>query len=68
MLVVRYATLDDYEAVLVINDNVYEGLDNVPAMYKSFIADLNTMLFILEIYNTVVSSLTLPAPKCRAQT
>ena len=55
MLVVRYATLDDYEAVLAINKNIYEGLDYVPAMYKSFIADPNAMAFVLEINNIVVS-------------
>ena len=55
ILVVRYATEDDYEAVLAINQNVYGGLDYVPAMYKSFITDPNTRAFILEINRIVVS-------------
>ena len=60
-------TKDDYKAVLAINHNEYEGLDYVPAMYKSFISHPNAMAFILEINNIVVSLLTLSVPVCRCK-
>ena len=44
---IREATLDDKEAVLGIDDNVYEGSDYLPVYYEHFIGAPNITPFVL---------------------
>ena len=43
-----------YQAVMAIDDNVYEGEDYLPIFYHDFIKDPLTRCYVLEIDNTVV--------------
>ena len=54
-IVVRRARLDDYEAVLDIDRNVYDDLDYLPTMYHTLVQDPNVDPFLIEIDGKVVS-------------
>ena len=51
---IRYATLDDYDAVMAINETIFQGADYLPEMYTEFITDPTTRCYVLEINNAVV--------------
>jgi len=44
---VRRATFDDLEAIVDINDNVYEGLDYMPALFYTF---MHSKLHVIYVY------------------
>lgn len=51
---VREATVDDEEAVLNIDRNIYFGQDFLPFYYKTYMSCVNTTSLVAEINNTVV--------------
>ena len=51
---VRRARLDDYEAVMALNRNVFEGLDYLPSMYSMFLHDKSVHNFVVELDGKVV--------------
>ena len=53
----RRATLADYDDVMNINENVYEGADYLPARYYSFCQDPQRHMFVAEDDGKVVSRL-----------
>ena len=55
-LKVRYATAEDYQGVLAIDNTVMAGGDYLPARYMSFIQDPCTTCYVLEVDQTVVSN------------
>ena len=52
--VVRYARIADYQHVMNINDNVYEGTDYLPELYHHYLNDAKSVAYVLEIDNDVV--------------
>ena len=54
---VRLATVDDYERVLDIDRNLYDGEDYLPYKYHKFLRDPNRSVFIGEIDGKAVSEL-----------
>ena len=50
----RYATVEDYDAVMAINENILDGADYLPAVFNDFINDPMTRCYVLEINNIVV--------------
>ena len=54
-ITIRKATLADREAVLAINDNVFDGRDYLPALYDSMINSPNTQMFVLLLKDKTVS-------------
>ncbi len=52
---IRRATHDDYEAVLAINDNIYDGQDYMPTLFHQFLQCKQFVVYVAEINNTVVS-------------
>ena len=51
----RLATLDDREAVLDINRNLYAGLDYMPFLFNSYVTDTDRTSFVLEVDGKIVS-------------
>ena len=51
----RRATLNDYEAVMDINRNVYSGFDYLPYEYKQFTKSPNRIGFVGELDGKVVN-------------
>ena len=51
---IRYATAEDYKAVMAIDDNIYDGADYLPVFYHDFINDPMTRCYVMEIDDTVV--------------
>ena len=54
-IVVRRARWDDYEDVMNIDRNVYNGLDYLPTMYHKMVQDPTVDCFLLEMDGKVVS-------------
>ena len=52
---VRDADLKDYDAVMALNRNVYDGSDYLPVMYRSFLQDKRFHGFVAETDAGVVS-------------
>ncbi|KAL4219854.1 Hairy/enhancer-of-split with YRPW motif protein 1 [Mactra antiquata] len=81
-ITIRQATLEDKEAILKIHDNVYGGLDYLPAVIDeffenqnstSYVAVLNdelvgfTNMFLVDDGNTVVSRASRVSPSAEGQ-
>ena len=45
---VRRAKMEDYEAVLKIDDNVYDGADYLPAMYYVYLQSHKHLVLVRE--------------------
>ena len=54
-LTFRDATEDDYEAVLAINNNVYDGRDYIPDRYHRFLKDPSKYAYVAEKDGKIVS-------------
>ena len=52
---VRKATLDDYDAVVAIDTNIWDGFDQLPRIYKTFMEDPLRIGFVLEKDGIIVS-------------
>ena len=50
----RLAEPQDYQAVLDINDNVYNGMDYIPATYHDILNGRDTAMYLAEIKGEVV--------------
>ena len=50
----RLAGPEDYQAVLDINDNVYYGMDYIPAAYHDIINSRDTAMYLAVIKDKVV--------------
>ena len=46
-VVVRRATPADYQAVIDIDDNVYDGLDYMPTMYHQFLHSRHHLMLVV---------------------
>ena len=55
-LVCRLATIEDYQSVVDIDNNVYEGADYVPYMYHQYVNDPNRLCFVAIKDKEVVST------------
>ena len=53
---VREATPGDYDGVVAISDNIYDGIDYLPAIYHSFIQHPNANFYVLLKNDRIVSS------------
>ncbi len=53
---IRKATVDDYEGVLNINTDVYDGTDYLPIMYHHFIRDPKADCYVAEVDGKIVST------------
>ena len=56
----REATAADYDDVMKISDNIYEGLDYLPARYHEFCEDPERHMFVAEDEGRVVSQYQRP--------
>ena len=54
-IVVREATLADYDAVMDIDHNIYSGWDYLFSKYVEYCHDPDTYLFVAEYEGTLVS-------------
>lgn len=54
---IHEATIEDKEAVLSINDNVYDGLDYLPYFYEKFVKNPYCTCYKAIVEETVVSRL-----------
>ena len=54
-ITVRRATHADYEAVLAINDNIYDGRDYMPTLFHHFIQCKQFVVYVAEMHKAVVS-------------
>ena len=52
----RRATLEDYEGVMDINRNVYNGLDYLPDLYDRYISDPFRLAYVAVIDGKIVSN------------
>ena len=52
---IREATPGDYEAVMAIDKNIYDGYDYLPKLYHSYMRDPRRISFVLEMDGKVVS-------------
>ena len=52
----RRATLKDYEGVMDINRNVYNGLDYLPDKYERYISDPYRLAYVAVINEKIVSN------------
>ena len=53
-ILVRLATFADYEAVLDINRNVYDGFDYLPVMYHEILHNPHNVAMVAEMKGKVV--------------
>ena len=51
---IRYSTVEDFEAVMAIDEHVFEGADYLPNVYEEFMNDPMTRCYVLEFDNVVV--------------
>ena len=51
---VRRARVEDWEDVVAINDNVYDGLDYLPVAYNSWMENKQHMTYLAETDEHVV--------------
>lgn len=54
---VRRARVDDLEAIIDINDNVYDGLDYFPVKFEKFLDDERYAIYVFEMENGKLASL-----------
>ena len=52
---IREATSGDYEAVMAIDENIYDGYDHLSKLYHTYMRDPRRICFVLEIDRKVVS-------------
>ena len=52
---IREATSRDYEAVMAIDENIYDGYDHLSKLYHTYMRDPRRICFVLEIDRKVVS-------------
>ena len=57
-MVARQATADDYEAVMDIDRDVFDGHDYLLAMYHAYMQDSTRYCYLVEIDGRVVSYAT----------
>ena len=59
MVKIRCATAEDYDGIMAIDDNAYEGTDYLPAMYPSFLDTINRVLAvaIINVHSFAVGKL-----------
>ena len=48
---VRRAKMEDYQAVLKIRENVYEGFDYLPSMFYIFLQSHKHLILVREVEN-----------------
>ena len=53
---VEEATMLDIEACLDINRNIYAGFDYLPGLYRHYMHDVNTKIFVAKLGGKIVSS------------
>jgi len=53
-IVVRRATVDDYESVINIIDDLWDGDDYLPTLYHVFLQTKTHVLYVAEINGRVV--------------
>jgi hypothetical protein len=53
--VVRSAKISDFQAVMDIDDNVYDGLDYLPSMYFQFLQSRHHLMVVWEVSGKIVS-------------
>ena len=53
----RRATADDFEAILSIHDDLYEGIDYIPTIYHDLLKDPKCYLHVAEKDGEIVSIL-----------
>ena len=53
----RRASADDYDAILDINRNVYEGFDYLPSLFHTFLQHPDIRLYVTEYNGEIVSIL-----------
>ena len=54
-MIFRVATPGDYNAVMDINRNIYDGFDYLPALYMKFVRDPNYRITLAELDGEVVA-------------
>ena len=55
--VLRRATPSDYQAVIDIDDNVYNGLDYMPLMFHQFLHSKHHVMLVIEYVGKIVSKI-----------
>jgi hypothetical protein len=53
---VRQATSGDYQSVIDIDDNIYNGLDYMPSMFHQFLQSRHHLLLVFEENGKIVST------------
>lgn len=53
-IVVRRATADDYEAVMNITDDLWDGNDYLPTLYHVFLQTKQHVFYVAEIHGRLV--------------
>ena len=53
--VLRRATPSDYQAVIDIDDNVYNGVDYMPLMFYQFLHSRHHLMLVIECVVKIVS-------------
>ena len=51
---IRCATAEDYDGVMAIDDNVYEGTDYLPARYFTYLDTINRVLAVAIVNGEIV--------------
>jgi len=57
-VVVRRATQDDYDSVINIIDDLWDGYDYLPTLYHSLLQSTNHVFYVAELNNKVVNTNT----------
>jgi len=67
-IVVRRATVDDYESVINIIDDLWDGDDYLPTLYHVFLQTKKHVFYVAEINGRAVKTKLFPhfyrAPSC----
>ena len=58
-MTMRPATLEDKQAVVAINDNVFDGRDYLPALYDSLVGSPSTKMLVCLHDDKIVSKCNL---------
>lgn len=54
-LEVRLAREEDYDGVVAINDNIYDGMDYLPGLYRSYLRNPLRILIVGVLKGQIVS-------------
>lgn len=55
-MIVRPAHLNDYESVMAISNNIYEGFDYLCSWYQTYLQDKDCYSFVGEIDEKIVGN------------